>query len=227
MMKTKIKNLLGLSFVTFMLMGCNNPGNETITLPTAKFPGPQHGSDWVEYDYSYKVHKPWNVSLDERYNYDVKSDEHTFRVFKDDEPFKQGDHTSPRCEIRILNDYTEGNQQFEADYYISSGSYNSIVMQIFGSPIAFNMRIYEENGGTFKWFETHNIDSRIYDRWVHVNVVHMFRERKIYVYIDGFLKGKFSVKEAAPSYYFKCGAYTCLSEKSEVKIKNIKCYKQK
>ena len=226
-MRKVIKSSLKLIFVVFIIVGCDDKGNGTITPPLAQFPGPQHGNDWVEYDYSYNIHKPWNVNLEERYNYDAESDEHTLWVFKEDEPFKQGDHTSPRCEIRILNDYTEGNQQFEADYYISSGSYNSIVMQIFGYPIAFNLRIYEENGGTFKWFESHQIASRIYDRWVHVNVVHMFLERKIYVYIDGLLKGKFNVKEDAPSYYFKCGVYTCQSEKSEVKIKNIKCYKQK
>lgn len=227
-MKNVIKNIV-LVLVALLTMSCEGK-SEDIPYPDppkVNFPGPQHGTGWEEYDFDYYVQKPWNVDLDERYKCDSTTGEHTLWVFKDDEPFKQGDHTSPRCEIRIRNDYTEGNHQFEADYYVTNGSYNSIIMQIFGYPIALNLRVYNEDGGTMKWFQTRPIETKIYDRWVHVNVVHMFDEQKVYVYLDGRLKGNFNVKETAPSYYFKCGVYTCQSEKSEVRIKNIKCYKQK
>lgn len=191
-----------------------------------KFPGPQHGTGWEEYSFSYNIHKPWNLDLNERYTFNKDSNEHAFMILKDDEPFKEGDTTSPRCEMRILNDYTEGNHQFEADFFVYSKSSRPVIMQIFGYPLAINIKAYDENGGTLKWFDSHNITTNIYNRWMHLNVVHMFNERSIYVYVDGKQRGSFRVKEDAPSYYFKCGVYTCMSDTSKVKIKNIKCYKQ-
>ena len=75
-----------------------------------------------------------------------------------------------------------------------------------------------------KWHDSHDIVSPVYNKWVHLNVVHMFTERQIYVYVDGKLIRSFRVKEDAPSYYFKCGVYSTVSEVGEVKIKNIKYY---
>ena len=89
-------------------------------------------------------------------------------------------------------------------------------MQIFGYPVAINIKAYEENGGTLKWHDSHDIVSPVYNKWVHLNVVHMFTERQIYVYVDGKLIRSFRVKEDAPSYYFKCGVYSTVSEVSEV-----------
>lgn len=202
--------------------------DENIIIPPkeVKFPGPQRGTGWEEYTFTYNIQKPWNLNVNERYSYDNDSNEHTFMVLKGDEPFKEGDTTSPRCEMRILNDYTEGNQQFEADYFVYSGSIHPVIMQVFGYPLAINLKAYGEDGGTLKWFDSHDITTKIYDKWIHLNVVHMFKEKKIYIYVNGRELGAFVVKEPAPSYYFKCGVYTSISDTSRVKIKNIKCYKK-
>lgn len=193
-------------------------------IPGLEIPGPKHGTGWVEQKYTYNIQKPWNLKLEDRYTYDEKTDEHTFEIMKGDEPFKQGDHTAPRCELRMQNDYTEGNHQFEADYYAVEGTHRTCVMQVFGYPVAINIKVYGENGGTLKWHDTHDIVTSIYNKWVHLNVVHIFDERQIHVYVDGKLIRSFKVKEDAPLYYFKCGVYSTASETSKVKIKNIKYY---
>ena len=227
-MKSNFNQLAYLLFFTmFLNYSCESENEPSYKPPkTGEFPGPQYGTNWEEYTFTYNIHKPWNLNLDERYSYDKDSQEHTFMILKDDEPFKEGDHTSPRCEMRIINDYTEGNQQFEADYYIYPGSDHPVIMQVFGTSLAINIKAYNENGGTLKWFDTYNIKTNVYGKWIHLNVVHLFDERSIMVYIDGLKLGTFKVKEDAPSYYFKCGVYTCISDTSKVKIKNIKCYKQ-
>lgn len=222
----KVECLLMLFCFTTGLSACGGDEDEPIKndVPTPELYGPKHGTGWVEHTYDYYIQKPWNLNLEERYTYDKENDEHTFKIIKGDEPFKQGDHTSPRCELRMRNDYTEGNHQFEADYYVVERTHRTAVMQIFGYPVAINIKAYEENGGTLKWHDSHDIVSPVYNKWVHLNVVHMFTERQIYVYVDGKLIRSFRVKEDAPSYYFKCGVYSTVSEVSEVKIKNIKYY---
>ncbi|WP_370866105.1 polysaccharide lyase family 7 protein [Bacteroides nordii] len=171
------------------MSACGGDEDEPIKddVPIPELYGPKHGTGWVEHTYDYYIQKPWNLNLEERYAYDKENDEHTFKIIKGDEPFKQGDHTSPRCELRMRNDYTEGNHQFEADYYVVEGTHRTAVMQIFGYPVAINIKAYEENGGTLKWHDSHDIVSPVYNKWVHLNVVHMFTERQIYVYVDGKL----------------------------------------
>lgn len=222
----KVECLLMFFCFTTGLSACGGGEDEPIKddVPAPELYGPKHGTGWVEQTYDYYIQKPWNLNLEERYTYDKENDEHTFKIIKGDEPFKQGDHTSPRCELRMRNDYTEGNHQFEADYYVVEGTHRTAVMQIFGYPVAINIKAYEENGGTLKWHDSHDIVFPVYNKWVHLNVVHMFTERQIYVYVDGKLIRSFRVKEDAPSYYFKCGVYSTVSEVSEVKIKNIKYY---
>lgn len=195
----KVECLLMLFCFTTGLSACGGDEDEPIKddVPIPELYGPKHGTGWVEHTYDYYIQKPWNLNLEERYTYDKENDEHTFKIIKGDEPFKQGDHTSPRCELRMRNDYTEGNHQFEADYYVVEGTHRTAVMQIFGYPVAINIKAYEENGGTLKWHDSHDIVSPVYNKWVHLNVVHMFTERQIYVYVDGKLIRSFRVKEDA------------------------------
>lgn len=195
-----------------------------IFVKTQVFGEPLHGTGWVKTDFTYSIHKPWNVNVNERYQYLEETNEHHFWVFKDDEPFKQGDHTSPRCEMRINNNYTSGNHQFEADFYAVEGSDRPCVMQVW---LGFMLKISgTEEGGSYWWHQSKELKKNIYGKWVHVNIVHVTSEGKVYIYMDGEFITSVNANITSDEIYFKCGIYTTQSDKSEVWIKNINYYIQ-
>lgn len=89
----KVECLLMLFCFTTGLSACGGDEDEPIKndVPTPELYGPKHGTGWVEHTYDYYIQKPWNLNLEERYTYDKENDEHTFKIIKGDEPFKQGD----------------------------------------------------------------------------------------------------------------------------------------
>ncbi|MFD1257528.1 polysaccharide lyase family 7 protein [Mucilaginibacter terrae] len=186
-------------------------------------------SGWTEQQYTFTFHKPWNVNLNERHRFDKATNTHTFLLLKGDASFQQNSTTSPRCEMRVQNDYTSGMNQFEADYKVYKGSQHPIIMQVFGgttSATAFNMKAYDENEGSFKHYDSKVLQTGIYDKWQHVNVIHNADSGKVMVYINKVLKGTFNDKGDA-THYFKCGIYTTRSDTSKVEIRNIRFWVKK
>lgn len=195
------------------------------------FAGPLKGNDWIEKDYTYAIHSPWNLDQSERYSYNPSTREHRFWIFKDDEPHAETSTTSPRSEMRIKNEYTSGNHQFEADYYILEGSYRTSIMQVW---LGFQLMVREENGGTlYCWKNPEQpLMTGVYGKWIHMNIIHMMDEGdtetggRVYVYLDGNLATVVDADITSDIIYFKCGVYVT-NKKSEVKIRNIKIYEQK
>ena len=192
--------------------------------------GPLHGQNWIENDYSYALHKLWNLSSSERYSYDVDTDEHRLWVYKTDASFNETSDTSPRCELRIKNNYTSGNHQFEADYYILEGSHRASIMQVWHG---FQLIVSEENGGSlYCWKYNEILAENVFNKWIHLNIVHMMEEGNtssggnVYVYINGELKTVVEANIVSDEVYFKCGVYASKSDKSEIRIRNIKIYEQ-
>lgn len=195
-----------------------------ITFLNSTFAEPLHGTGWVKRDFTYNIHKPWNVNVNERYSYNASTNEHRFWIYKDDEPFKQNDTTSPRCEMKINNNYTSGNHQFEADFYAVQGSDRPCVMQVW---LGFMMKISgTEEGGSYWWHQSKELKKNIYGKWVRVNIVHITSEGKIYIYIDNEFITSVNANINSDEVYFKCGVYTTRSDKSEVWIRNINYYVQ-
>jgi hypothetical protein len=202
---------------------------------------PEYGTGWVAKPYTYVLHKPYNLDTNARHSYNPDFEEHTFWIYNTDNPFQEGSNTSPRSEMRFKhtstsggNNYTTGNHQFEADIKVYSGSYNPIIMQVFGTTAdvnkpAFNIKAYPNNGGELRFFDGTVLATGIYDTWVHINVVHATNERKFHVFINGTEvrngNGKLYFEDkGASQHYFKCGVYTSQSVMSKVKIKHIKYY---
>jgi hypothetical protein len=176
---------------------------------------------WRKVPFDYAVHKAYDVDQKERFSYDKSTQAYSFLLKKEDNPFKQDSKTAPRTEMRIKNDYTSGLHQFEADYKVARGSNHPIVMQLFGTDKpGFMLKAYDTLGGAFRQFDSKILDTAIYDKWKHVNIIHNADDHTILVYIDGTLRGSFRDKGAA-SHYFKCGLYTTRSAESKVEIRNI------
>ncbi len=151
----------------------------------------------------YYVQYPYDLELSDRYA--VSNGTNRFWVYSTDQPFQQGSTTAPRTEMRIFNNYTNGVWQFEGDLYVPSGTTGAAVMQVFGgatAATASQLRVY--NGSLCRY--TTPIRSNIYDRWVHVNVIHDANTRTVSIYLDGaFVRS--DPDRGAAIHYFKCGVY--------------------
>lgn len=202
---------------------------------------PVYGTGWVSKPFTYVLHKPYDLDTNARHSYNSDFEEHTFWIYNTDNPFQAGSSTSPRSEMRFKHtatsggdNYTTGKHQFEADVKVYSGSYNPIIMQVFGTAAdsnkpAFNIKAYPNNGGELRFFDGRVLATGIYDTWVHINVVHATNERKFHVFINGIEvrngNGQLYFEDkGASQHYFKCGVYTSQSDMSKVKIKHIKYY---
>jgi hypothetical protein len=129
--------------------------------------------------------------------------------------------TAPRTELRMQNDYTSGMHQFEADFYVVTGTDGPCVMQVFGGSVhatAFMLKAY---GGSLKHYDRELVKANAYEKWMHLNVIHNADTGDVKAYIDGQLVGTF--KDNGPgTHYFKCGVYGPTSARAESRFRNIK-----
>ncbi|GLJ48411.1 hypothetical protein SUGI_1021820 [Cryptomeria japonica] len=113
---------------------------------------------------------------------------HSMWVYNDDKPLSNHSNTKPRTEIQITGyDYTTGVRQFEGDFYVPRGTSGTCIMQVFGAPgmvhaTALQLRVYD---GQLKHYKDDVVASDVYDRWIHLNVIHDADEEKVNVFIDG------------------------------------------
>ncbi len=222
--------LIGIFIHSLTALANGSFGGEVVAKQESASSGPLYGTGWIEKPYTYAIHSPWDLDKSERYQYIAETKEHRFWIYRKDKPFNETSDTSPRCEIRIKNNYTSGNHQFEADYYFVEGSDRPCVMQVW---LGFQLLLSKENGGSlYCWKYDDELINNIYGRWIHVNVVHMMDEGDIskggivHVYLDGILVSSVDANMTGEDNYFKCGVYTSRSEKSEVWVRNIKIYEQ-
>jgi hypothetical protein len=185
---------------------------------------PGFASDWTEQPLKFVIQWPYDLKESERHT--VKDGVHDFVVHKTDRPFQSGNSTLPRTEMRIENDYKSGSHMFEADVYVTAGTSDVSIMQIFGGgggrASSLQLRVYK---GELMRYHFETVKSDVYDHWFHLNVVHDTGTHRIAIFIDGvpILAAK---DYGGSSHYFKCGVYAQegASDKMEVLFKNIKIY---
>ncbi|GLJ30114.1 hypothetical protein SUGI_0595580 [Cryptomeria japonica] len=184
-------------------------------------------------DFTFDIQKPYDKSVDQRYTF--INDVHTMWVFSNDKPHTPSSNTKPRTEMRFRakgGDYTSGVWQFEGDMYVPSGSTGVAAMQVMGGAngvsAALQIRVYD---GVLKEYGSSPATSfgpaNIYDRWIHLNVIHDADNKHIQIYLDGKLSFDAS-NPGTGSHYFKCGVYTQnnSSQRMESRWRNIKIWKR-
>jgi len=146
------------------------------------------------------------------------------------ETFNLWNPDSNRIEIRVNDDYTSGNQQFEGDVRLSPPTDNECVMQIFGSDgngnaTLFMLRGFSANGGSLEHYGDTVVVTNIYNTWVHVNIIHV-PGQYVQTYINGVLAGQWTRgSNSTASHYFKYGCYGTLNTASAgVQWKNVKFF---
>jgi hypothetical protein len=184
---------------------------------------------WTEKMFTFAIHKPFDLPESARHTFDAATNTHTFWTLRGDKPHQPPPNsTGARSELRMNNDYTSGNHQFEADVYVVSGTQGACVMQVFGgitNATSLMLVAHPDNGGSVKRYDGPAvIKSMAYDKWWHLNVIHEANGSgigKVRVYADGVLAGTFDDRGNA-THYFKCGVYNNSGARAESRFRNIK-----
>jgi hypothetical protein len=197
--------------------------------PDGSAPASALTAGWTQKPFTFDLHYPFDLDATARHSFDAATDTHSFWVLRGDKPhLPPPNTTAARSELRMRNDYTSGNHQFEADVYVVSGTDDSSVMQVFGGvthATSIMLKAFPDGGGTVKRYDGPDVvKAMAYDRWWHLNVIHEANGGgigKIRVYADGQLIGTFDDRGNA-THYFKCGVYGNAAPRSESRFRNIK-----
>ncbi|GLJ48402.1 hypothetical protein SUGI_1021720 [Cryptomeria japonica] len=120
---------------------------------------------------------------------------------------------------------SEGVWQFEGEVYVPQGTSGVCVMQVFGGvQHATSFMLLASNGVLIR-YNDQVVASEIYDRWIHLNVIHNGDEGKVSVFVDGNEKVLADDRGRA-NHYFKCGVYAGVNASScmESRWRNIKLW---
>ncbi|GLJ48400.1 hypothetical protein SUGI_1021700 [Cryptomeria japonica] len=173
---------------------------------------------------NFVIQKPYDKEVSESYSF--INGVHSMWVYNDDKPLSNHSNTRPRTEIQITGyDYTEGVWQFEGEMYVPQGTSGVCVMQVFGAVKHATSLMLLVSNGNLRHYNDQVVASEIYDRWIHLNVIHNADEGKLYMFVDGMEKAVANDGGHA-KHYFKCGVYTNNNASScmESRWKNIRIW---
>ncbi|WP_316838427.1 hypothetical protein [Pedobacter gandavensis] len=196
------------------------------------------GSDWTLYTPVKKIHLDDDIGLKtfawasyksacspvicSDYSYDSSTLTETFQILTT---------KSNRSEIRIEDNYSTGSRQFSGYLKFDATLNDESLVQIFGSTsenaTQLMIRGFSENGGTLKISNSFVLATGVYNKEVHVNVIHLQEDAgsKMIVYIDGVKKFEKVDGENATN-YMKYGCYgTMKTGKAIVQWRDVRLYK--
>jgi hypothetical protein len=181
---------------------------------------------WTQRSWTYVVHKPYNLSLSQRFTY--SNGVWTLWVYTTDWCMHQtcGSTEGKRTEMRWNNDYSSGRRMWDGDIYLVSGTNEATVQQVFGgvtSSTSSQIRGFTENGGTLKRYGSNTLVTGINNTWVNVKVAHDTGTNTIRHYVRNVLV-RSDPDRGDTTYYFKNGVYvgTGSSTRSECRFRNLK-----
>ncbi|GLZ29665.1 hypothetical protein Lesp02_18550 [Lentzea sp. NBRC 105346] len=196
-----------------------------LVAPQAHAAGPPPGeTGWKKQNFTYKIHSPYDRPVSDRYTF--SGGVHTMKILKTDKPFEPGSKTSPRTEMRWLQEYTTGEHLWSADVWIKSGTNGSSIAQILrvkhpsGTPATDIMLFaHNQNGGTLKRYNGEVVKTGVYDKWFSLKIAHNAKTGKIRVFADEKLA--LTVNDRGPATrHFKNGVYGT-SGSSEARFRNV------
>jgi alginate lyase len=188
--------------------------------PTRIGPGGPIGSGWTELFPKTKLDHPPNLM-----RYAFVGGEHHFWVLASDPSAYPGRDSGPRSELRIYNDYTSGQAQFQADIKVMPGCFRASIMQIFGAATQATAFMAWAMPDQLAYYGGTRIYAPLYNRYLRLNVIHDTATGVITVYVDGVARGTFHDHGAA-THYFKVGVYhqKDMSDRCDVYVRNIHVY---
>ena len=192
--------------------------------PTPSSSGPTAG--WTQTSWSYTVHKPYNLSLSERFSY--SNGVWTTWVYKTDWCMHEtcGSNEGKRTELRWNNNYTSGQRMWDSDMYLVSGTHEATVQQVFGgatSATASQIRAFTDSGGSYRRYGSQVLATGVNNIWVNAKVAHDANGGTVRIWINNVLKTT-EPDRGNNTHYFKNGVYvgSISSSRSEMRFRNTK-----
>jgi hypothetical protein len=194
---------------------------KTLPPPEAGGPGPI-GDGWTEIMPTYSIDQPPG-----QVRYTLTGSEFHFWVMNSDMSTFPGRDSGPRSEVHIHNNYTTGQAQYQADIKIDHDCAHASIMQVFGGMTSATSFMAWAMPNSLNHYSNEVIVSNVYDKYIHLNVVHDTATRKIDVYVDGVKRGTFQDHGPA-THYFKCGVYhqVGMTPRCDSYIKNIRVFQK-
>ena len=191
-------------------------GAALILAGTATVAQAQIGSGWSQKTYTKKIHLDDESGL---HSFTWTSSKSvcspvcaSYNSSNDVETFKIIDNRSNRAEIRLQNEYSTGQRQFQGYVTFGSPLNDESLFQIFGSTSGATlcmMRGYSTSGGSIKTVGGGGtLATGVYGHEQKVNVIHV-QGQNVKFYIGGSLKATISDGENVTNYW-KYGCYGTL-----------------
>ena len=191
----------------------------------------QIGTGWTQKTYTKKIHLDNESGLQ---IYDWTSSKSvcsptcaSYSSSNDVETFRIIDNRSNRSEIRLYNEYSTGQRQFQGYVTFGSPLNDESLFQIFGSTSGATlcmMRGYSSSGGSIRTVGGGGtLATGVYGHEQKVNVVHV-QGSNVKFYIGGSLKATISDGENVTNYW-KYGCYGTLNTGAvTVKWRQVRLY---
>ncbi len=177
----------------------------------------QIGTGWTQRTYTKKIHLDDEQGLQTFSWTSYKSVGSgsicaDYRSSGETETFRILDNRSNRSEIRLQNEYTTGQRQFQGYVTFSSPLNDESLFQVFGSTSGATlcmMRGYSTSGGSLRTVGGGGtIATNVYGKEQRINVVHV-QGQNVKFYVNGTLKATITDNENVANYW-KYGCYGTL-----------------
>jgi alginate lyase len=138
---------------------------------------------------------------------------------------KPGDE---RAEVRVNNNYTSGQRQFQGEVRVKSGSNGTCVYQVFGgvtNATALMVVTHNVSGGDLRRYDSQTLATGVYGKWIRLNTIHNKNNDTVAVYIGGSLKGTYADRGDA-THYTKYGVYNGSSSSPQSEWRSVKFWRK-
>ena len=191
--------------------------------------GPTDG--WARYSTSYEIHKPYDVSVGDRFRY--RGGVWTFWVFDSDKAHRPDSRTAPRSEVRWHNDYTSGRRMWDGDVYLVAGTNGASIAQVFGASqraTASMVFAYSAARGSLRRYDSdlEVLATGINNKWTNLKLAHDADANIVRIYVNDSLKST-EPDHGDNVHYFKNGVYgqKGASKRMECRFRNVKLWHKK
>lgn len=181
---------------------------------------------WKQIPLKYKIQKPYDLEVKDRYHFDPTNNLHDFWVYFTDKPHEPPPNkTTARTEMRVES-FKTGEHMFDADVNVAAGT-SACIAQVFDAAHGPVTMIIAHPDGRVTVGNRDVIKTNAIGNWWNLKVTSdPGTNGQIRIYVDDVLAGAYRSR-GPREYYFKCGVYSRKnSERSEARFRNIKVWEK-
>jgi hypothetical protein len=181
---------------------------------------------WKKVPLKFKIQKPYDLEVKDRYRFDPTNAVHDFWVYFTDKPHEPPPNkTTARTEMRV-DSFSAGEHMFDFDINIGPGTH-ACIAQVFDAKHGPVTMIIARPDGTVAVGNRDVIRTNAIGQWWNLKMTcDPETNGLIKIYVDNVLAQTYHSR-GPREYYFKCGVYSRKdSDRSEARFRNIKVWEK-